>query len=206
MQVATKAKSETSRWKHCLSALLLSVALSHSGVARGDGFGASSMLLSLHANQTTVPGAFQNPVSLEASFGFKISSLIYFGFVGDYWLATRQDVGSSSTLNYLSGGAELGFYKPSYRWFWFAAAGAFYPLVFGGSSTTGDEFTALITPISYRARAMMGLRVSQKVAFTLGGGFRWMPLGVLTGASGPFAGGSLDLSGMFFSLGLSFTL
>ncbi len=135
-------------------------------------------------------------------------SSVYMGVAGDYWLGSRVVPTGTESLNLLTAGVEAGIVRSFPRYFFLIAAGIFYPLMLDVTSTTGEVYASQATwnPFSYRARLLVGIRISPKVALTLGGGYRILPLGNLVGPSGSIHNGNMNLTGLVLSGGFTFTL
>lgn len=207
MRVGIARRWNRRRWTFCLRAALLLGLTTSGGAGAASGFGPPGFLWTFTGNFQSVNNGFLNPASLEMALGGAFSP-IYLGVAGDYWLASRVMPTGTESLNLLTAGLEVGIAKSYPRYFFLLTAGVFYPLMLDVTSTSGEIYasTATWNPFSYRARLLVGFRISPKVAISLGGGYRFMLLGNLVGPSGSINGGNLNLTGLVLSGGLTFTL
>lgn len=194
-------------WTLCLRAAFCLSLLTCTPIRAASGYGPLGFLWTFTGNFQSVNNAFLNPVSLEMGMGGAFSS-IYIGVAGDYWLSSRVMPTGTETLNLLTAGLEVGIAKSYPRYFFLLTAGVFYPLMLDVTSTSGEIYAsqAAWSPFSYRGRLLVGFRISPKVAISLGGGYRILPLGNLVGTSGSIQNGNLNLTGLVLSGGFTLTL
>jgi hypothetical protein len=160
------------------------------------------ILLSASANCAYLESPFSLPFSFEAQMGLVVSQF-YVGYGMDYWLGSDA---SSSKLNYAGISAEVGWIKSNPRLFWLITAAAIYPVVLGVTDASSQNYTSAAVPLSYRVRAVAGLRLYPQLALTVGGGYRLQDLGNLAAGGTSYNSGALNMTGIFFTAGLSVTL
>ncbi len=160
------------------------------------------ILLSASANCAYLTTPFSLPFSFEAQMGIAVGQL-YVGYGVDYWVGSDA---SSTKLNYAGVSGEVGWIKSNPRLFWLVSASAIYPLILGVTDTAGQNYSSSAVPLSYRVRAVAGLRLYPQLALLVGGGYRIQDLGNLSVGSSVYNSGTLNMTGLFFTAGLSVTL
>lgn len=189
------------RLPSCLKLGALLLALCASGGARADAYGPPNWLISSSANCAYLQTPFNLPFSFELTMG-TTANWIYVGMGADYWLASEGIGAARNQLNYIGGIAEAGFISRTPRLFWLVTGGVIYPFVLNVQTAAGTQLTSATTPLSYRVKGVAGMRLTPILALTLGVGYRMQDLGDLSS----YNGGSLNMTGLFFTAGLSFTL
>lgn len=165
----------------------------------------------------TMPSTFyarnySQPMSVKGELGSFAAKPLYVALTFDVFKAGRiYDDGSGSitdtlTLNVV--GLEAGYVFMNPRAFFIASGFVGYPLQISVASSTTDVYSPNSLPLSYGGRAMVGLRLVPWIAVLVQGGYQFRNLGDLDSQGNlyPPGAGSLDLTGMFLSVGLGLCL
>lgn len=170
-----------------------------------------------YSDADRVAGAFytqtySRPIAGEAGVGVRTMGNIYFQMGYEYWIANRayavSNVPFSDVLHYQALGVEAGYLFGSPRAFLILAGGVQYPLELGVTDSAGVAYATLLTPLSYRGRLVIGVRMNDTFTLLMDGGYRVLNFGSLESNGTPLlsGGAAFDLSGLFLGAGLGVTL
>ncbi len=168
---------------------------------QAEGFRSPRFLATGTSSLSFLTTPFNLPLSIEMNIGISPAPGAYIGVGADYWLAADA---ASDRLSYIGLIGEAGLFLSYPRWFWLLTAAVVYPATL--SVQGSGSYSALAPPLSYRGRLLIGVRLTAPVSLLLGGGYRLQNLGSLVSGATPYNAGSLDMTGIFLSAGLAFTL